>query len=51
MGVQSRIVGSSAMYVEEERSRFIQAGGDHYVEKPFSPELFIPILRELDSQY
>ncbi|KAF4387003.1 hypothetical protein G4B88_024575 [Cannabis sativa] len=50
MGVQSRIVGSSAMYVEEERSCFLRAGGDHYVEKPFGPHLFIPILQQLDNQ-
>ena len=50
MGVQSRIVGTSAMYNEEERDAFVQAGGDDYVEKPFGPDKFIPILRELDNQ-
>lgn len=50
MGVQSRIVGISAIYNEGERTAFIEAGGDDYVEKPFDPDKFIPILNELDNQ-
>ncbi|PON51408.1 Two-component response regulator [Parasponia andersonii] len=50
MAPQSRIVGLSAYYNEVERMAFLEAGGDDYFEKPFGPDKFIPILRELDNQ-
>ncbi|KAH7517490.1 hypothetical protein FEM48_Zijuj09G0070400 [Ziziphus jujuba var. spinosa] len=50
MGVRSRIMGISILFTEKERRVFLEAGGDHYMEKRMHPERFIPILHELDNQ-
>lgn len=51
MGVTSRIVGTTSAYSEDREREFHEAGGDDFIEKPFSPSKFVPILQEIDNQY
>ncbi|XWS76150.1 hypothetical protein CRYUN_Cryun01aG0151700 [Craigia yunnanensis] len=52
MGVRCKMLGVIAYFYERERERqaFLAAGVDEFIEKPLSPDILVPILRELDGQ-
>ncbi|XP_041008872.1 two-component response regulator 24-like [Juglans microcarpa x Juglans regia] len=50
MGITSKILGIAPMYWEKDAQEFLAAGIDEFLEKPFTPELFVPFLREIDNQ-
>ncbi|KAM4077579.1 hypothetical protein ACJW30_12G148900 [Castanea mollissima] len=49
MGAQSKILGITAFFDERDQQEFLAAGADEFIEKPLSPEIVIPIMRELDN--
>ncbi|KAK7840594.1 two-component response regulator 24 [Quercus suber] len=49
MGAQSKILGITAFFDRRDRQEFLAAGADDFIEKPLSPEIVIPIIRELDN--
>ena len=49
MGAQSKILGITAFFDERDQQEFLDAGVDDFIEKPLSPEIVIPIVRELDN--
>ncbi|KAF5207219.1 Two-component response regulator [Thalictrum thalictroides] len=51
MGVTSVIVGVSASSMEWNKQFFMDAGLNHYEEKPLSADKLVPILREIDINY
>ncbi|XWS36530.1 hypothetical protein CRYUN_Cryun20dG0092700 [Craigia yunnanensis] len=50
MGVRCKILGITACSYERERQAFLAAGVDEFIEKPLTPDILVPILRELDGQ-
>ncbi|XP_021300793.1 two-component response regulator ORR41-like [Herrania umbratica] len=50
MGVRCKMLGVTAHFYEGERQAFLAAGVDEFIEKPLTPDILAPILRELDSQ-
>ncbi|XP_030936586.1 two-component response regulator 24-like [Quercus lobata] len=49
MGAQSKILGITAFFYERDQQEFLAAGAGEFIEKPLSPEIVIPIVRELDN--
>ena len=49
MGAQNKILGITAFFDERDQQEFLAAGADEFIEKPLSPEIVIPIIRELDN--
>ncbi|XP_050252059.1 two-component response regulator 24-like [Quercus robur] len=49
MGAESKILGITAFFDERDQQEFLAAGADDFIEKPLSPEIVIPIIRELDN--
>ena len=49
MGAQSKILGITVFFYERDQREFLAAGADEFIEKPLSPEIVIPIIRELDN--
>ncbi|WRX10971.1 Signal transduction response regulator [Theobroma cacao] len=50
MGVRCKMLGVTAHFYERERQAFLAAGVDEFIEKPLTPDILVPILRELDGQ-
>ncbi|KAG6717571.1 hypothetical protein I3842_04G107700 [Carya illinoinensis] len=50
MGISCKILGIAPMYCKKDAQEFLAAGIDEFLEKPFTPELFIPFLMEIDNQ-
>ncbi|XVF81117.1 hypothetical protein PTKIN_Ptkin15bG0130500 [Pterospermum kingtungense] len=50
MGVSCKILCITAFLDENETQAFVDAGADGFIEKPLTPEIVVPLLRELDGQ-